>query len=490
MNDWIRGAGTFLSHIADDYLWGWGPSFLGGLPLMVILLLGTGIVMTVVTFGVQVRWLRRGIGLTLGGAFTRPSERRGEGDITPFQALMTALAATVGNGNIAGVATAVASGGPGAAFWMVVTAVFGMATKYAECLLGVKYRVRMTDGTINGGPMHYCERGIGGATGKALAVIFAVFGVLATLIGTGNPFQTNAMALALRTQAGVPQWVTGLVVTVLVGMVIIGGIRRIGRVAERFVPFMIVFYVVGCLAIILLRIADVPAALATIVRSAWSPRAVFGGAVGFGVMHAIRYGVARGILSNESGLGTAAIAQAAGRTESSVESGLVGMMGTFIDTIIVCTMTATVLTVTGVYRQGPAFGGELTSSAMTAEAFNTVIPFGGIVVAAASLMFGISTLFGWCYYGEQCLRYLMGLRVTTLYRVLFIAIMFLGSLPNGENFDITAVVAIGDIGNGMMAIPNLIGLLLLTGVVARETRGYGVAARLTRPMTEDHGGDR
>ena len=303
---------------------------------------------------------------------------------------------------------------------------------------------------------------------------FAAFGTICTLIGTGNPFQTNSMALALRTQAGVPQWLTGAVVTLLVGLVIIGGIKRIGNVAGKFVPFMIFFYFGGCLLIILARITDVPGAIATIVRSAWSPQAVFGGTLGFGIQQAIRYGVARGILSNESGLGTAGIAQAAGKSDSPAESGLIGMMGTFIDTIIVCTLTATVLTVTGVYRAGPAFGGTLNSSAMTAEAFNTVIPFGGYIVAVASLLFGISTLFGWCYYGEQCVRYLFGLRVTALYRVLFIVIMFLGSLPDGENFDITAVVAIGDIGNGMMAIPNLIGLLFLARVVARETRDYAV----------------
>lgn len=469
MLQWIREAGQFLSHIAEQ-LWGWGPDFLGGVPLMVILLLGTGVVLTVATGAVQARLLGLGFKLTLGGAFK--GKVSGEGDITPFQALMTALAATVGNGNIAGVATAVASGGPGAAFWMVVTAVFGMATKYAECLLGVKFRQKMPDGTMRGGPMDYCAQGIGGPAGKALATIFAAFAVICTLVGTGNPFQTNAMALALRTQAGIPQWITGVVVTLLVGLVVLGGIKRIGSVAGAFVPFMILFYFLGCITILLVNIADVPAALSTIVRSALDPQAVFGGAIGIAVMHAVRFGVARGILSNESGLGTAAIAQAAGRSKSPVESGLVGMMGTFIDTIIVCTMTATVLTVTGVYRQGEAFGGELTSSAMTAEAFNTLHPSGGIVVAIASLLFGISTLFGWCYYGEMCAKYLAGPRISTPYRILFIIIMFLGSLPDGENFDITAVVAIGDIGNGMMAIPNLIGLLLLARVVSRETWAY------------------
>lgn len=472
MRQWIRDVGVFMQEHLADNLWGWGPSFLGGLPLMVVLLLGTGVVITLATGAVQARLFGIGVRLTLGGAFKKTDDKSAEGDITPFQALMTALAATVGNGNIAGVATAVASGGPGAAFWMVVTAVFGMSTKYAECVLGVKYRNKMPDGTMRGGPMDYLAAGIPGPIGKGLAMTFAGFAVICTLIGTGNPFQTNAMALALRTQAGVPQWVTGVVVTIVVGLVVLGGIKRIGTVSGAFVPFMILFYFAGCLFILIVNITEVPAALMTIVESAWNPRAAFGGAVGFGVMHAIRYGVARGILSNESGLGTAAIAQAAGRTRSSVESGLVGMMGTFIDTIIVCTMTATVLTVTGVYRQGQAFGGTLTSSAMTAEAFNTAIPYGGIVVAVASLMFGISTLFGWCYYGEMCTRYLFGDKVTTLYRILFIAIMFLGSLPDGENFDITAVVAIGDIGNGMMAIPNLIGLLILTRVVAKETWAY------------------
>ena len=477
MREAIQALGQFLSHFADEYLWGWGPAFLGGVPLMVILLLGTGVVLSAVTYGVQFRLFLTGVRLTFGGVGKKKATDEGKGDITPFQALMTALAATVGNGNIAGVATAIATGGPGAAFWMVVTAVFGMATKYSECLLGLKYRTEMADGTMRGGPMDYCLKGIKGPVGVVLAYTFAAFGLICTLIGTGNPFQTNAMALAIRTQSesafgwGVPQWVTGAIVAVLVGLVVLGGIKRIGSVAGKFVPFMIIFYFVGSLIILVVRIADVPDALYTIVYSAMNPRAVFGGAIGFGVMQAVRFGVARGILSNESGLGTAGIAQAAGRSRSPVESGLVGMMGTFIDTIIVCTMTATVLTVTGVYRLGPAFGGELTSSAMTAEAFNTVIPHGGLIVAAASLMFGVSTLFGWCYYGEQCARFLFGFKVTTVYRVLFIIIMFLGSLPTDQR-DITAIVAIGDIGNGMMAIPNLIGLLLLTGVVARETAKY------------------
>ncbi len=464
--------------IADDYLWGWGPQFLGGIPLMVILLIGTGIILTLVTGFIQVRRFGNASKLVLSGAFKKDESEQVEGDITPFQALMTALSATVGNGNIAGVASAIALGGPGAAFWMWVTAVFGMATKYAEAVLGVKYRKVAEDGSMAGGPMYYCEYGIGGKFGRIMGIIFAVSGTIACLIGTGNMFQTNSMAVALQNQFSVPQWITGLVVTVLVGLVIIGGIKRIGQVAERLVPFMIALYFVGALFVIFWHITAVPQALILIFETAFSPQAAFGGAVGIGVQQAIRYGVARGILSNESGLGSAPIAHGAAKTKDPVRQGQIAMMGTFIDTIVVCSLTAIAITVTGAYRQGPLFVPQdvaLNSIDMTTYAFDSVLPGGGIIVAIGSILFGFSTLLGWSYYGEICLEYLAGIKVRTLYRMMFIMFMFLGSLPSQQGIQV--VLKIGDIGNAMMAFPNLVALLFLAGSVGRITKEFLAKAK-------------
>ncbi len=464
--------------IADKYMWGWGPQFLGGIPLMVILLLGTGIILTLVTGFIQIRRFKNATKLVLSGAFKKDESEQVEGDITPFQALMTALSATVGNGNIAGVASAIALGGPGAAFWMWVTAVFGMATKYAEAVLGVKYRKIAEDGSMAGGPMYYCEYGIGGKFGRIMGIIFAVSGTIACLIGTGNMFQTNSMAVALQNQFSIPQWITGLVVTVLVGLVIIGGIKRIGQVAERLVPFMIALYFVGALLVIFWHITAVPQALILIFETAFSPRAAFGGAVGIGVQQAIRYGVARGILSNESGLGSAPIAHGAAKTKDPVRQGQIAMMGTFIDTIVVCSLTAIAITVTGAYRQGPLFVPQdvaLNSIDMTTYAFDSVLPGGGIIVAIGSILFGFSTLLGWSYYGEICLEYLAGIKVRTLYRMMFIMFMFLGSLPSQQGIQV--VLKIGDIGNAMMAFPNLVALLFLAGSVGRITHEFLARAK-------------
>ncbi|MFQ5649757.1 MAG: alanine/glycine:cation symporter family protein [bacterium] len=468
--------------IADDYIWGWGPEFLGGISLMVILLLGTGIILTIVTGFIQLRRFRESSSLVLAGAFKKDSAEKAEGDITPFQALMTALSATVGNGNIAGVASAIALGGPGAAFWMWVTAVFGMATKYAEAVLGVKYRKVAEDGSMSGGPMYYCEYGIGGRFGRVMGIFFAISGALACLIGTGNMFQTNSMAVSISsqltaagmisgtTQTTIAQGCVGAIIAILVGLVIIGGVKRIAQVAERLVPTMIILYFVSAMVIILWNIAAVPSAIALIFHSAFSPMAALGGAVGIGIQQAIRYGVARGILSNESGLGSAPIAHGAAKTTSPIRQGQIAMMGTFIDTIVVCSLTAIMIVVTGAYQQGPLYKAEgaLESIDMTMFAFNSVIPGGGLVVIGASLLFGISTLLGWSYYGEKCLEYLAGVRIKTAYRITFIAIMFLGSLPSQEGIQV--VVKIGDIGNAFMAFPNLLGLLLLAREVGKMTK--------------------
>lgn len=465
-----------FTKLISDRIWGWGPEFLGGLPLMVLLLIGTGLVLTFVTGFVQIRRFLSSSKLVMLGATGKDQSEKEQGDISPFQALMTALAATVGNGNIAGVATAIATGGPGAAFWMWITAIFGMATKYSEAVLGVKYRKVAEDGTMSGGPMYYCQEGIGGRVGKGLGIMFAVSGGIAALIGTGNIFQSNSMAVAFYSQYSIPQWITGVVISVLTGLVIIGGIKRIGEVAERLVPSMIMLYFLGAIAVLLINAPEVPAAFVLIFQSAFSPQAAFGAAVGIGVQQAVRFGVARGVLSNESGLGTAPIAHGAARTKDPVRQGSVAMMGTFIDTIIVCTLTSLVIVVTGSYQESIFMQGEevgLTSTALTSEAFNRSLPsvgglqFGGLIVSLGSFLFGLSTLIGWSYYGQQCAEYLFGIRIVQGYRILFVVLLFLGSLPRGAHVQI--VTNIGDIGNALMAIPNLIGLLFLAGIVRQLT---------------------
>ncbi len=482
--EFLTSLKDFVIEVAEK-MWGWGPEFLGGVPLLVILLLGTGILLTILTGGVQVRRFRDGFKMVMSGAMGKDKDGKEDGELSPFQALMTSLSATVGNGNIAGVATAIALGGPGAAFWMWVTALFGMATKYAEAVLGVKYRRHAEDGSMAGGPMYYCEDGVGGKFGRFLGVFFAVAGIIAALIGTGNMFQANSMAVSF-TQFFVTneligegsrmlsQGVIGVVIAVFVGMVILGGVQRIGKVAEKLVPTMIGLYFLGAIVIILIKITDIPEAFMVIIKSAFDPQSIFGGAVGIGIMQAVRFGVARGILSNESGLGSAPIAHAAAKTKDPVKQGQIAMMGTFIDTLVVCTLTALVITVTGAFREGPLFAADPDTAKrgidMTMFAFNSVLPGGNIIVMIGSLLFGFSTLLGWSYYGEKCTEYLFGSRVKVPYRLLFIAFLFVGSLPTAEG--ISAVVAVGDIGNALMAVPNLIALIFLAREVGKITKEY------------------
>ncbi len=385
---------------------------------------------------------------------------------------MTALSATVGNGNIAGVATAIATGGPGAVFWMWITAVFGMATKYAEAVLAIRFRLRMEDGTMAGGPMYYCKYGIGNRLGAFLGAFFAVCGGITALFGTGNMFQSQQIATATEQQFGIEPWITGLVVSVGVGLVILGGIKRIGRVAEKMVPSMIVFYFLGTLGVIFTNLTSIPGAIALIVESAFSPQAAFGGAVGIGIQQAIRFGVARGVLSNESGLGSAAIAHGAARTRFPVAQGTVAMMGTFIDTIVVCSLTALAITVSGAYQEATFLGGELQDANLTVRAFNIGMPeaiagWGGLIPVFGSLIFGFTTLIGWSYYGQICFEYLFGLKIVKPYRVLFVLLLFAGAFFTGPYSPI--VKNLGDICNASMAFPNLIALLLLSRVVARMT---------------------
>ena len=381
--------------------------------------------------------------------------------MSSFAELCTALAATIGTGNIVGVATAVQAGGPGAIFWMWLVALLGMATKYAECLLAVKYRVRDKNGFMAGGPMYYIERGLGI---KWLAKLFALFGVMVAFFGIGTFPQVNAITHAMRDTFNIPVLVTAIIVTLLVGLIILGGVKRISTASSVIVPFMAILYVTTSLVIILLNIEKVPDAISLIIYSAFDPQAALGGAVGFTVMKAIQSGVARGIFSNESGLGSAPIAAAAAQTREPVRQGLISMTGTFLDTIIVCTMTGIVLVLTGAWNNPELAGATVTNYAF-AQGLGTSI--GATIVTVGLLFFAFTTILGWCYYGERCFVYLIGIRGVKLYRLAYIVLVGLGSFLH-----LNLIWIIADIVNGLMAFPNLIALIGLRKVVIEETKDY------------------
>ncbi|MGB3210898.1 MAG: sodium:alanine symporter family protein [Desulforhopalus sp.] len=425
----------------------WGPP-------MLILLVGTGFWLTFALRGLQFRKLGHALYLAL---VKRKEETDQPGDITHFQALMTALSATVGTGNIAGVATAIAVGGPGALFWMWITGLVGMATKYAEAILAVKYRVVDENGEMSGGPMYYISKGL---NMPWLGAVFAVFASIAAF-GIGNMVQSNSVADAVEATYSVPHLVTGIVLMVCTAAVVLGGIKSIGRVTGVLVPIMIVFYVLGACYIIFTNIAEVPAALLFIVKQAFNPTAAVGGFAGASIMLAIRMGVARGVFSNESGLGSAPIAAAAAQTKNPATQALVSMTQTFIDTIVVCTMTGLVLILTGVWSNGET-GAELTTMAFAAG-----MPFGAHVVTIGIILFAYSTILGWCYYGEKSIEYLFGVKAVLPYRIVFVCFVGLGAVAK-----LSLVWNISDTLNGLMAIPNLIGLLFLTPVIVSETKRY------------------
>ena len=430
-------------------------------PVTIVLLVGTGILVTLLVRAIQIRKLGYAFQL-ISGKYDNPED---EGEITHFQALSAALSATIGTGNIAGVGTAIALGGPGAVFWMWVTAIFGMATKYAECLLSLKYRVVHEDGTVSGGPMYYLEKGLGQ---KWLGMLFAFFAAIASF-GIGNMVQANSVAEPVQTYFGVPKIATGIIIGILVFAVIIGGIKRIGQVASRLVPIMAVFYILGSLWVIFINFSAVPQALGVIFHDAFSGTAAVGGFTGAAVAQAIRFGVARGVFSNEAGLGSAPIAHGAAKTKEPVREGLVAMMGPFIDTIVICTMTALVIVLTGAYTQiDPATGEALTGADLTAKAFNMGLPGpGGYIVAIGIIFFAFSTAISWSYYGDRSVEYLLGPSFIMPYRVLFCIL-----LPVGAAIKLSTVWTISDIFNGLMAWPNLIGLLALSGVVLSMTKEY------------------
>jgi AGCS family alanine or glycine:cation symporter len=428
-----------------DIFWG---------PVTIFLLVGAGVLITVLVRCIQLRWFVYAWGL-ISGRYDNPED---EGEITHFQALSAALSATIGTGNIAGVGTAVALGGPGAVFWMWVTAFFGMALKYAECTLALKYRVVHRDGTVGAGPMYYLEKGLGQ---KWLGVLFAFFATIASF-GIGNMVQANSVAEPVASSFGIPKIITGLVIGILVFAVIVGGIRRIGQVASRLVPFMSVFYILGAMIVIFTRIDQVPDALGLIVKGAFNGTAAVGGFAGAAVAQAIRFGVARGLFSNEAGLGSAPIAHGAAQTREPVREGLVAMLGPFVDTIVICTMTALVIIVTGVYTQG------LTGADLTRQGFNAGLPGpGGYIVTIGIIFFAFSTAISWSYYGDRCVDYLFGERWVMPYRVVYCLL-----LPVGASIQLTTVWTISDIFNALMAWPNLVGLILLSPVLIRATRDY------------------
>ena len=429
-------------------------SFVWGPPLMV-LLIGTGILLTVRLGLLQVIKLPTALKLI----FT--ARNTGNGDINSFKALCTALAATVGTGNIVGVATAIKAGGPGALFWMWMAAFFGMATKYAEGVLAVKYRTVDANGNISGGPMHYIEQGLGKKY-KPLAVMFSVFGVMVACLGSGTFTQVNAIVEITNLSIGIPVMYTAAILTVLVAIVTIGGLKSIAMVAGKIVPFMALVYMLTTAAVLIVFADQVPAAFALIIESAFNPTAAAGGFLGATVMLAMRSGIARGIFSNEAGLGSAPIVAAAAKTKWPAEQGLVSMTGTFIDTIIICTMTGLVLVVSGVWT------GDLNGAAMTQSAFAMALPaMAKYLLMIGLVLFAFTTILGWNYYGERCIEYLFGTKSIMPYRLVFI-----GLVASGAFLKLETIWVLADIVNGLMAIPNLIALLGLSGVVVAETKAY------------------
>lgn len=441
----------FLDQL-DNFIW--------GTPLLV-LLVGTGIMLTIRLGLIQVTKLPQALKLIF------KSDHSGEGDISSFGALCTALAATVGTGNIIGVATALAAGGPGALFWMWLAAFFGMATKYAEGVLAIKYRQTDANGQVAGGPMYYITNGMGEKF-KPLAIFFAFSGILVTLLGIGTFTQVNAITSSIENTLHLPAEVVGIVLAILVGIVTFGGINSISKVAEKIVPVMAISYLIICLTILATHYASIVPAFQLIFESAFTPLAAVGGFTGATVAMAIRNGIARGVFSNESGLGSAPIAAAAAKTEWAAEQGLISMTGTFIDSLIICTLTGLTLMVTGVWQME-----DVATGALTETAFNTVLPtMGGLPLGSLLLMvclslFAFTTILGWNYYGERCCEFLFGVKSIMPYRLIFVLMVGLGAFLQLE-----AVWLIADIVNGLMALPNLIAIVALSGVVVAETKAY------------------
>ncbi|PSU49436.1 sodium:alanine symporter family protein [Photobacterium frigidiphilum] len=434
--------------VIDNLVWG---------PPLLILLVGTGLYLTIRLGFIQIRYLP----LALSYVFSSKHRTKGDGDVSSFAALCTALSATIGTGNIVGVATAIKMGGPGALFWMWLAALFGMATKYAECLLAVKYREQDANGQMIGGPMYYLEKGVGS---KTLAKLFAFFALGVACFGIGTFPQANAIVDAAYLSFEVPKEYTIVILTLLVATVTLGGIKSIASVASKIVPVMAGFYILACLLVLTTQMHALPEAVALVISSAFTGHAAAGGFTGAGIMLAIQSGIARGVFSNESGLGSAPIAAAAAKTDSCVRQGLTSMTGTFFDTIIICTMTGLTLIVTGAWQS------EYAGAAMTTYAFAAGLDsayWGPLMVSIGLMFFAFTTIIGWNYYGERCITYLFGVKAILPYKIVFLVLV-----ASGAFLKLDMIWLIADIVNGLMAVPNLIGLVLLRGVVISESNIY------------------
>ncbi|MBQ8506217.1 MAG: sodium:alanine symporter family protein [Clostridia bacterium] len=437
-------------------------------PIMLALLVGSGVYLSIRTGFIQVRKFGYVMKNTLGSLFKKSDKDHGK-NLSPFQAVATALAGTVGTGNIAGVTGAIFVGGPGAVFWMWVSAFFGMCTKYAEIVLAMKYREKDKDGVYHGGPMYYIVNGLG-KNWKWLAVVFAILGGLASF-GIGNIAQSSEIAGAVNSLTGLsPLWV-GILLAILVAIVVLGGVKRIGQVTSLMVPFMSIFYVVAGIIVIIMRIGDIPGVFAEIFKGAFSFKSVGGGIFGYAIMVAMRQGFARGVFSNEAGLGSAPMAHAASSTEEPVEQAIWGVFEVFFDTIVICSITALTVLLSGVWTNPDGLSAFASKGAAAVAAFNTILPgtIGGTIIQISLLFFALSTIISWSYYGETCWAYLTkGNKVVdVIYKVVFILMCIVGATGSG-----TLMWDIADTLNGLMALPNLIALIPLAGVVAKLTKDY------------------
>lgn len=443
--------------------WIWQPLF--------VILVGTGLFLTYKLKAIQFTQL----GYSLKLAFTH-KDKEAQGDISHFQALMTALAATIGIGNIAGVATAIALGGLGSLFWLWVTALIGMATKYTEAILAVQYRIVDDRGEMAGGPMYYIQRGLGW---KWMAIFFALFGAI-TAIFTGNVVQSESIASAMESALDINPWITGAMIAVCTGLVLIGGIKSIGGVASYLVPFMALFYIIGCLIILVLKYEAVPSAITEIFKTAFTGQAAVGGFAGSTIMLAIQMGVARGVFSNESGLGSAPIAAAAAKTDVPGRQALISMTGAFLSTVV-CTFTGLAIAVTQVLGKVGPNGEVLNGAPMTIVVFDSMIPYGGYIVLIGSILFGYTTIVGWAYYGEKCFEYLFGTKSIFFYRLFFTIMAFIA-----VGIPLELVWTLADISNALMAFPNLIALVALSGVAVQQTNLFFIKLKKDRQQAANN----
>ena len=458
MKDFVQAV-TDVNSAINSFAWG---------PVMLILLVGTGVYLTIRTGCIQVRYFGYTMKNTIGTVFKKKAASD-KTNLTPFQAVSTALASTVGTGNIAGVTGAIFTGGPGAVFWMWVSAFFGMCTKYAEILLAVKYREVTPDGTHHGGPMYSIEKGLG-KNFKWLAIIFAILGGIASF-GIGNIAQSTEISGALTTLFNVDPLITGIILAVLVAIVIIGGVKRIGQVTSYMVPFMSAFYILAGIFVIILRLPQLPGAFVSIISGAFNLKAVGGGVFGYAMMLAIRQGVARGVFSNEAGLGSAPIAHSASSTVEPCEQAIWGIFEVFVDTIIICTITSLAVVMSGILDNPGGLDAFASKGAAAAAAFNMILPghIGGLVIQVSLMFFSLSTIIGWSYYGERCWAYLTNENkiVNITYKIIFVLFCIVGAVGSG-----TLMWDISDTLHGLMAIPNLISLLLLSGIIISATKEY------------------